>query len=368
MKRNFVFLSVVALLALGGLCLLLLRQLAAARERARAAAAAAEAEAVARATREERLSEVERERARVEKQNAELADLAHNLRQSEAQQASNVTALVKQLKATGTNPAGASSAGRAEEAVGGKGMGDMLRKMMQDPAMKEMIRSQQKATMKTMYGSLFKDLNLSADQQKQLTDILLDSQMNSVENAAGVLEGEGAGKTNAINALVEKHKATTEQIKNLLGDEKYAQYEDYQKTMADRMTLNQFQQQAAGTETALRDDQLKQLVQLMKEERTKVPPVVGEDPAKAAESLSNLMDEETLNRQLKWQEDFNQRVLDRAGQILTPEQLKEYADFQAQQLNMQKFGLKMARDVFGAGKKGGVGQPDPSVPASPPVK
>jgi len=316
----------------------------------------------------QRLKEVERDRAHVEKQNAELADLATNLRQSEAQQASNVAALVKQLKASGTNPAGASSAGRAAEVVGGKGMGDMLRKMMKEPAMKEMIRSQQKGMMKTMYGPLFKDLDLSANQQKQLTDILLDSQMNGVDSAAGLFDGEGEGKTNAINALVEKQKATTEQIKDLLGDEKYVQYEDYQKTMADRMTLNQFQQQAAGTQTALRDDQLKELVQLMKEERAKAPPVVGEDPAKAAESLSKLMNDEIMDQQMKWQEDFNQRVFDRAGHVLTPDQLKEFADFQAQQFNMQKFGLKMAREVFGGGKEGAGGQPDPNVPAPPPVK
>src|SRR5438093_451152 len=167
MKRNLAFLSVIALLALGWLFLLLLKQLGTVREHERAAAAAAaEAEAAARATHEERLKEVERDRAHVEKQNAELADLANNLRQSEAQQASNVAALVKQLKAAGTNPAGASSAGRAAEVGGGKGMGDMLRKMMKEPAMKEMIRSQQKGMMKTMYGPLFKDLDLSANQQK----------------------------------------------------------------------------------------------------------------------------------------------------------------------------------------------------------
>src|SRR6266571_72952 len=105
MKRNLAFLSVIALLALGWLFLLLLKQLGTVREHERAAAAAAEAEAAARATHEQRLKEEERDRAHVEKQNAELADLANNLRQSEAQQASNVAALVKQLKASGTNPA-----------------------------------------------------------------------------------------------------------------------------------------------------------------------------------------------------------------------------------------------------------------------
>jgi hypothetical protein len=43
-------------------------------------------------------------------------------------------------------------------------------------------------------------------------------------------------------------------------------------------------------------------------------------------------------------------VRERAIEVLAPEQLKAFADFQEQQLNMQKFGMKMAREILG-GKK-----------------
>jgi hypothetical protein len=46
-------------------------------------------------------------------------------------------------------------------------------------------------------------------------------------------------------------------------------------------------------------------------------------------------------------EDYNKRVLDRAGLVLTPAQLQQFTDLQNQQASMQKLGLKMAREMFG---------------------
>jgi hypothetical protein len=173
--------------------------------------------------------------------------------------------------------------------------------------------------------------------------------MSQVDGAADMFSADGAIKTNAIADITARQQASQEQVKALLGEEKYAVYEDYQKSMGDRMVLNQFQQQSDGTETALRDEQMKQLVQVMKEERTRIPPVFSDNPSKAGESLSKMMNQELMDQQFKWQEDFGKRVADRAAQILSPEQAKEFSEFQSQQLNMQKLGLKMAREMFKPG-------------------
>ncbi len=342
-RKSILVLSAAAAAVLGAACVVLVILLNVQRQRERAAAEAAASEAAARVADAERLREAERDRSRVAEQNRELAGLAHNLRNSEARQASNVAALVKQIKTSGTNSPDDGTSGALG---GGQGMGEMFEKMMSDPAMKEMIRSQQKTMMKSMYGSLFKELNLPAEQQKKLTELLLDAQMSSVENMGDLFKSEGDARTNAINAVAEKQKATQEQIKALLGDEKYAQYEDYQKTLGDRMVLNQFQQQSAGTETELRDDQMQRLVALIKEERARTPPIFDEDPGKTAENLQKVFDTELFDKQMKWQEELNKRVLGRAGGLLTPEQLKEYAEFQESQFNMMKLSMKMAREMF----------------------
>jgi hypothetical protein len=344
MNRKLLLLSVVAAVALGAACVVLVQQLRGARESARAAAAVAEAEAVTRALNEERVRLVEKERARVEQQNKELADITHSLRQSEARQASNVTALVQKLG--GTNAAASTAAGADAEAD--KGMGDMMSKMMKDPAMREMIRSQQKSLMKTMYGALFKDLKLSADDQKKLTDLMIDGQLGGVDHMGDFFSKDDAARTNAMNAVTTQQKKVNDDIKSLLGEEKFAQYEAYQKSVGDRLVLNQFQQQLG--DTPLRDDQMKQLLQLMTDEKARTPPVFSEDPAHAAETYSQLASEEALNKHFKWQEEYNKRVLEGAARVLTPEQMKEFTEFQESQMNQQRLGLKMAREMFGAGK------------------
>ena len=341
MKRNIIHLGLIAVLAAGGAGALLVQQVRVARERERAAAAAAQAESAARLVQEQRLTQAERERVRVEKQNAELADLATQLRQSEAKQVSNVAALTKQIIPGAPN---------AEAPASRNAVGEMLQKMMKDPAMKEMLQNQQRAVAKKMYGPMFKELNLPPDQQKQLSDLLLDSQMNTMDDAVNLFSGDGTLKTNAINALTEKQKAASDQIKALLGDEKYAQYQDYRKSMGDRTMLNQFQDEFAGSDTTLTDDQYKQLIQLMKEERTKTPSVFGNDQESDPAGLSKLMNAEAQEQQFQWQENFNKRVLDRAATVLTPQQLKEWTEFQAQQVTMQKLSLKMAAEMFKGGK------------------
>lgn len=357
MNRKFLFLFVVTALALGTACVMLVQQLRRVRETAHASAAAADAEAAARALNEERVKVAEKERARVEQQNKELADLTHNLRQTEARQASNVTALAQKLHST------SAAVSAADDADAGKGMSDMMSKMMKDPAMKEMIRSQQKTLMKSMYGALFKDLKLSPDDQKKLTDLMIDGQMGGVDNMGDFFSKDDSARTNAINSVTQQQKKLNDDIKVLLGEEKFAQYEAYQKTVGDRMVLNQFQQQLG--DTSLRDDQMKQLLQLMTDEKARTPPIFSEDPARSAEAFAQLSNEEALSKHFKWQEEYNKRVLDGAGRVLSPEQMKEFTEFQEAQLNQQRLGLKMAREMFGAGKGADapVGAPVIVVPA-----
>ena len=74
-----------------------------------------------------------------------MARVTTTLRSNDVRQSSNLTALAQQLRAP--LQAGGVGAGASEGEGGqlGKGMGEMLGKMMKDPAMREMVREQQKA-------------------------------------------------------------------------------------------------------------------------------------------------------------------------------------------------------------------------------
>ena len=84
----------------------------------------------------------------------------------------------------------------------------------------------------------------------------------------------------------------------------------------------------------------------VQEERDKSPPQFGSGP-EDVKDINKVFDGDAMDKHLEWQGQINHRVRERAANVLSPEQLKAFADFQEQQLSMQKFGIKMAREMFG---------------------
>jgi hypothetical protein len=275
------------------------------------------------------------------------------LRAKEARQASNLTAMAQFLGVPAQSNGGQVKTpppGEEKGGIFGKGMGEMLGKMMKDPSMRDMMRGQQKATINMMYAGLFKELALAPEEKEKLMGILTDAQMKIIENAQGIFGEQKEGAPDTQKVFEDSKKQTDTELKALLGDERFAQYEEYQKNVGERMQLDQLKTHMESEKLPLQDQQLAQLLQAMKEEKAAVPPVIPSDGNTIPKDLKGLMTPENLDKQMQWMEDYDRRVLDRAGQILTPEQLKQYRAFQESQAAMQQFGLKMAREMFGSGK------------------
>jgi hypothetical protein len=289
-----------------------------------------------------------------------LSALVGNLRASESTHASNYARLAQastRSEGSQTNEASGGTGG-----MFGKGMGEMLSKMMKDPNMREFMRAQQKMMVTKMYGPMIRDLNLPPDQQQKLNDLLLDQQMQTLERSQEMFKDGKMDLQKLGETAKGQEKENEMAIKDLLGAEKYAEFEDYKKTMAERMQLDQFKEQLQGTDSPLREDQSKQILAVIKEERDHTPPVFDTSSPERMKDVGTLFQEGQMERQIEWQEQLNRRVQERLASVLTPEQLKAYTGLQEQQLSMQKFGMKMAREMFGKGAT-----PDPGPPPAPVV-
>jgi hypothetical protein len=339
----------IGILALGTavlavVCVMQSNQLRAAREHVRVSEDARGSVAEAHEAQQARLAELERVNKRLDEQVRKFAVVTTALRTNEAKQASDLTTLSQRMQAL----QGGGGEGEGKDGLLGKGMGDMLGKMMKDPAMREMMREQQKAMINMMYGGLFKDLKLSLEEKDKLKELLTDSQMKNIEAAQGMFGGKEGVTEETTKQITDAKKQTDTEIKALLGDERFAQYQEYQKSMGERMQIDQFKNQLAGANMPLDDAQSAQLMQIMKDEKSVKPAPISDDQTQIPKKDS--FTAENLEKQLAWMDDYNQRVLNRAAQVLTPEQFTQYQSFRKQQDDLAKLGMQMAKQMFGGEK------------------
>jgi len=346
MQKTLILLLSITTAALAVLCAVQWRQLRTAGAHIQVAEDVQRKDMAAREAQSARVAELERVNQRLDQQVRDFTSVTTTLRTKEAAQSSNITALATQLR-TGSGPGGAGE-GKGDF---GKEMGDMVQKMMKDPAMREMMRSQQQSAIKMMYGGLLKEMKLTPEEKEKFMGILTDVQMKTIENAQGIFGGGGDGVDVAAQtqSIAELKKQSDVEIKELLGEERNTQFKDYQANLGERMQIDQLQTRLQSENLPLQDQQAAQLLDAMKQEKTAVPPPIPSDAEQNPAKLKELMTSDNIDKQIQWMNDYNRRVFDRASQFLTPEQLKSYREMQEQQASMQQMGLKMARGMFGKG-------------------
>ncbi len=202
--------------------------------------------------------------------------------------------------------------------------------------------------MDQLYAPLIRQMGLPPEQADKFKDLLTDHASQAADHATSLFGGAGAtNRMEQLTMLATQTQAHEAQLKELLGDAHYAQYKDYQQTAGERLQLNLFRQQL-GTDAALGDPQVEQLLTIMKEEKQTLSsagqPVPGanQDPANLQAILSDDQSEQMLSNQ----EGVNLRVYERAKALLTPDQLNQFGRFQTNQLQMMRMGVSMAKKLL----------------------
>ena len=201
----------------------------------------------------------------------------------------------------------------------------MFSKMAKDPKLMEVTRQWQRARIKKVYGDFVRARHLDPQQTKQFFDLLVKDDMRSTEEGARLLGGEEKEiDANKPSSAAQKEEIER-QLKSLLGDQVYAEYEEYKQSTGDRFTLLQIQEHFARTSVPLRPDQANTLLQMMLEEHG-----------------------------------LNQSVLDRMETILNPEQSEELERFQDANRELLTLRTDAALEMMNRKKKNDTPAPTPS--------
>lgn len=259
---------------------------------------------------------------------------------------------VAELKAAAEKAAGGAGVAAGAKPVG-KGANPMaaIGKMFDDPAMKEAIAAQQKAALgpmlEKMYGKLFSDLGLSAEESGALKELLMKKHLAGAEMGMSMLTEGGGNAADLAQKVKAAGEAANAEIRAFLGEERFAQFQAYEKTTGDRMAVSGFRD-SLGAGAALSGEQEQQLVAAMSQAREGFQFTRDfSDPTKFSGNMAGMFTEENVNRFMEEMDQLNQRYVAHAQNILTPNQLDAFQKHLSQQQALQRAGMQMGAKLFG---------------------
>jgi hypothetical protein len=178
--------------------------------------------------------------------------------------------------------------------------------------MHKMMRSQVRAHNKQLYAEIGARLGLSKEEANKLIDLLTEQQIQ------GGMSWDDTSADGALRLMAEKERQNKAKIAELIGTDKADSLAEYQQSLPARQELDMLARQLDGADTPLTEEQQKRLLDILVEERKRVPaPTMTE-----ATSL-----EEFWKASAAWQANYDENVASQTSTVLNPDQLKNYIEY-----------------------------------------
>jgi hypothetical protein len=220
------------------------------------------------------------------------------------------------------------------------------RERMKDPEYRALRLEQQKMGLAQMYLDLGTSLGLSQEQLDQLLGILAAHQLDSAPSFFPGEDASEARRSEWLRKAEESQRKQEADIRNLLGDGKYQEWQDYQGSMGARMQVRSLRSMLEGTSEPLREEQYEALVgafvdaQRNSDFDTPSEFFKTRPPGPLSQSEQLTLMEQDLERTAQ----HNQRMRDAAAPHLSTAQLERYDKMLKQQLEMQRLNVRMMRE------------------------
>lgn len=205
-----------------------------------------------------------------------------------------------------------------------------MAKLFDDPQRRQAMVERRAASMYISYFGMDRELGLVDGQGGQLMQLLAEHQMQDMQ---AMMQGRSKDSQTRRSESEDRQRTQETELKGLLGYDKYQQYKAYQESMPERDQLRDLRGLLDGDHT-LRKDQEQQLMTIM-----------GEERKRSSSELASLQTNSSIdaaapgrfsqeNRRIR--EESNRRVLERAGGVLTQEQLKRFTELRDQESAMRR--------------------------------
>lgn len=141
-----------------------------------------------------------------------------------------------------------------------------MREIMSKPEVQALLSVQQKAAVEARYAALFKSLNLSPEQLEKFKTALADRQ-TTFQDIMGAARDQGMDPRTDPEGyrklMASAQTDFTNNLKSVLGEAGYAQYQNFEQTLPQRNVVNQLQQRLSYSDSPLSQAQSDQMVQIL---------------------------------------------------------------------------------------------------------
>lgn len=175
---------------------------------------------------------------------------------------------------------------------GGRGGNPMqqalaVRELMSKPEVQAMLGLQQKAAVEARYGALFRTLNLTPEQTNKLKGLLAD-RSNTRMDVMTAAQEQGidlrANPDEVRKLFADAQNELNTSIKAVVGENGFAQLQNYEQTLPQRGLVNDLQQRLSFSDTPLSASQADALVQILASNAAPRPTSSGTSPSTALTS------------------------------------------------------------------------------------
>lgn len=235
----------------------------------------------------------------------------------------------------------------------GKRMMSSLSQMMENPTMNKVMEASQRGAVGALYSDMIEYLDLDTDETKYFMDLLMFRQMKSVDLAMKMMSGNLSDeeKKALTDEVKEAGKTVKEEMEQFLNNpDDFAEWEFYEKTMGERMMLSQMDQHLAGGEGALSDEEYRDLLSVMHEEKKNYNFSSDLHDDQNSEISAQRFSKENIEKHANDIRQLNKLIVAKAQAILTPEQLAAFVESLKATTEMQIAQLEMAGQMFSGGK------------------
>lgn len=232
------------------------------------------------------------------------------------------------------------------------------RTLLQDPEYREAMLSQQKMMLMRSNPDVAKELDLTADQKDRLFGTLAEQSLRAMESVNMREEPPDPTKLQELQRqAAEQQRANEAELRAVLGDAKYNEWQEYQATGGVRWEATRLRTSLANAGVPLDESLAKPLMKVLqeqqKQEMQRLEQYAANQPRAANRGFFTAVSGENvvqlMTNSVESLEKTQRRRREALAALLTPEQLEVIDDEHNAELQMQRAQERLMRAQQAAG-------------------